>query len=583
METTVQTGIYTDREHLLWLKQEMDNDFSTFRSHYRDLGEYILPRRPRFYTNDVDKGDRRNQKIINGRATKASQTLRAGMMGGVTSPAKPWVRLTTPDPGLAEVPAVKEWLDLVAKRMLSLFSRSNLYKVLPAAYGEMGTFGISAVAMEEDPDSVIRFYQYPIGSYRVMNDHKLRIRTFLREYKMRVKDIVDKFGRVDDDDPEYIDWSNISSHAKALYENGNRYTKLDVTYCVKPNPHFNPNSESPKHRPFVEYYFESTLSTTGNRRSTVEQDKILEKGYREFFPVLTPRWEVTGEDSYATDCPGMTALGDVKQLQTMEKRKAQAIAKYVNPPMKGPSALKRVKTSTIPGDMTYTDEREGQKGFSPVYQLHDPKIRDLTLDIEKVEQRISAFYFEDLFLMLTRSDRREITAREIEERHEEKLIALGPVLEQINQDLLDPLVENTFQIMLKRGLIPPPPQEIQGGEINVEYISIMHQAQKLSALSGIERFQQFYTAVVANDPSAAAKVDSMQLLDAYGETVSLPPKIVRSDEEAQEILRQQQEAAAAQMKAEQLNNMASAGKTMSETDLQGDSALSRVLESVGEQ
>ena len=47
------------------------------------------------------------------------------------------------------------------------------------------------------------------------------------------------------------------------------------------------------------------------------------------------------------------------------------------------------------------------------------------------------------------SDRRQITAREIEERHEEKLLMLGPVLERLNDELLRPLIDRTFNIMVR--------------------------------------------------------------------------------------------------------------------------------------
>ena len=54
----------TKRQQLDVLKAELDNERSSFIPHWRDLGEYIFPRRPRFHTHDINKGDKRNQKII---------------------------------------------------------------------------------------------------------------------------------------------------------------------------------------------------------------------------------------------------------------------------------------------------------------------------------------------------------------------------------------------------------------------------------------------------------------------------------------------------------------------------------------
>ena len=166
-------GYLTRRQRKELVRAQLENERSSFLSHWRELGDFILPRRPRFQVTDVNRGDRRNQKIIDSTATFAARTLRSGMMGGVTSPARPWFRLTTPDPGLAESGAVKSWLDVVSRRMSTVFLRSNLYNVLPILYGDLGTFGTSAIMIEEDFDDVIRCYAFPIGSYSFANNYKL--------------------------------------------------------------------------------------------------------------------------------------------------------------------------------------------------------------------------------------------------------------------------------------------------------------------------------------------------------------------------------------------------------------------------
>lgn len=205
---------------------------------------------------------------------------------------------------------------------------------------------------------------------------------------------------------------------------------------------------------------------------------------------MAPRWEVAGEDSYGTDCPGMMSLGDNKQLQVGEKMSAQAVEKMIKPPMIGPTSLRQQKASILPGDITYVDTREGMQGFRPAHEINF-NISALEAKQDQVRMRIKSAYFEDLFLMLASSDRRQITASEIDERHEEKLLALGPVLEQLNQDLLDPLIDNAYAIMDAQGYIPPAPEEIAGQALKIEYVSIMAQAQKLISIGSVDRFSGF--------------------------------------------------------------------------------------------
>jgi len=301
------------------------------------------------------------------------------------------------------------------------------------------------------------------------------------------------------------------------------------------------------------------------------------------FPVVAPRWEVAGADVYGTDCPGFTALGDVRQLQTEQKRKAQAIEKMVNPPMTGPTSLKNARASILPGDITFTDEREGQKGFRPAHEI-DPRIREITEDIRDIRNNISRAFFEDLFLMLAQSDRREITAREIDERHEEKLLALGPVLEQLNQDALDPIIDLAFDMHLKQGRIPPPPEELEGQELKVEYISVMAQAQKLVGIGGLERFAGFASQMVqaSGNPAVADKINYDELIDEHGISVGVPPHVIRSAEEVAEIREQR---AAEQQKQQALAAAESASKTaknLGEADMEGNNALTQMANQGGQ-
>jgi hypothetical protein len=565
----------TKRQEYELLRSQLENERSSFLPHWRDLGDFILPRRPRMNLSDMNRGERRNTKIIDSSATLATRTLRSGMMSGITSPARPWFRLGTPDPALSEYGPVRGWLDIVGQRMSTAFLKSNLYNALPIIYGDLGVFGTSALLVEEDfSGDLFRFYALPIGSYSIANDENLRVRTFIREFNMTVRQLVAKFGRAEDGSGE-IDWSKFSTQVKNAWDQRQYEMWVPVVHVITQNIDFDPNKLHSKFKRYSSCYYESGAANV-NQISETPDVFLRESGY-DYFPVLAPRWEVTGEDCYGTDCPGMTALGDIKQLQLGEKRAAQAIEKMVHPPMVAPTSLMARAATILPGGITYVDERDGQKGFRPAHEVN-PRIAELSEWQQQVRERISRSFFEDLFLMLSQSDRREITAREIDERHEEKLLALGPVLEQLNQDLLDPLIDIAFDIMLRQGRIPEPPEELKGMPLKVEYISIMAQAQKLVGLAGIERFAGFVNQIAQTDPTILDKVDQDQMVDVYGDLTSVPAGIVRSDEDVAKIRAQRAQAQQAQHAAEVANQSAQAAKHLSQTDTGGDNALTRLLQ-----
>jgi hypothetical protein len=571
-----QGGIESKRKRYELLYAQLKNERSSFDAHWKELGDYVLPRRPRFSLTDVNRGDRRNRNIIDSTASLAVRTLRSGMMSGVTSPARPWFRLTTPDPGLSDQGSVKEWLHLVTQRMSTVFLKSNLYNTLPIVYGDLGVFGTAAMYVEEDFDDVIRTSSFPIGSYMVSKDYRGKINLFIREFRMTVRQLVEQFGSKLPNGT--IDWTNFSQTVKNQWLNGNTEMWIDVIHVITPNEDYDPHKLHSKYKKFSSCYYEKGTQSNGKGYLTAaDQDVFLsEKGY-DFFPILAPRWEITGEDTYGTECPGMIALGDIKALQMGEKRSAQAIEKMVNPPMIAPTALKNQKASILPGDITYVDIREANSGFRPVHEVN-PRIIELEQKQEQIRSRVRRAFYEDLFLMLSTSDRRDFTAREIEERHEEKLLALGPVLEQLNQDLLDPLVDVTFDIMLRQGLVPTPPQEIQGMPLRVEYLSVMAQAQKLVGIAGIERFAGFAGQVAQMAPEILQKIDTDQIIETYADMTSIPPAIIRSDEQTQALRAQAQKQAQAQQATEMLSSGSQAAKNLSQAKLDdGDNALARII------
>jgi hypothetical protein len=539
----------------------LDTEAQTFTPHWQDLCQYILPRRGRFYLTDNNRGDRRNTKIIDSTATMAVRTLKSGMHAGMTSPARPWMRLTVPDPDLAEFRPVKEWLHIVTTRMLEVFLKSNVYNILPTIYGDEATFGTAACAFMRDPKTVVRGYPFPVGSYRLALDDTGRVDTFMREYRMTVRQIVQRFGKTRERSGS-PDWSPISSVVKTLWDRGNFEEWVDVMHTVYPNPMYDPNRETFKFKQWSSCYYERGGS----------EEKYLREGGHNMFPILAPRWDVAAEDIYGTDCPGMTALGDIRAIQLMHKRKSQAVEKMVNPPMTAPTSLRNSRPSILPGDTTYVDVREGQQGFKPAHTV-DPKVMELKEDIRDYQARISRAFFEDLFLMLSMSDRREITAREVDERHEEKLLMLGPTLERNDSELYKPMIDLTFPAMVDAGMIPEAPQEIEGMELKVEYISIMAQAQKMVGLASIERFGNFVAAIGEVNPEVFDKVNTDEMVDEYHDRMGLPPRLIRTDDEAESIRQRRAEAAQQQAAAENARAMADAANKASKADTSGKNLL----------
>lgn len=528
------------------LKQER----TSFETHWRDLSDFISPRSSRFLVSEANRNDRRNTKSVDPTATLAERTLSSGMMSGITSPARPWFKLALPDPQMMDYGPVKQWLEIVQNRMNDMFNKSNLYQSLPIVYAQLGTYGTAAMAVLEDDEDIIRTYPFPIGSYYVSNSARLSVDTVFREFRMTTRQLVEQFGL-----------DNVSLTVKGQWESQNTESWHDVIHAIYPNVNRSTGKLDAKNKRFKSVYFE-----------VAGDDKVLRESGFDEHPVLVPRWEVNGEDAYATNCPGMTALGQVKALQLQGKRRDQLIDKFTNPPLVGPSSLKTQRASQLPGSITYVDQITGQEGLRPLYQV-DPKTNELMAAIQDTREIIRSSYFVDLFLMLQNINTRSMPVEAVNELREEKLLMLGPVLERLNDEFLDPLIDRAFSIMVRKGMLPPAPEVMQGMPLRIEYISVMAQAQKSIGVSAIERFVGFVGQVAQAKPEVLDKLDTDQLVDSYADSVGVSPTVVVPDEVVAQI--RQQRAEQAQMAQQmQMAQMAVQGaKDLSQTSTEGQNAL----------
>jgi hypothetical protein len=280
----------------------------------------------------------------------------------------------------------------------------------------------------------------------------------------------------------------------------------------------------------------------------------------------------------------MTALADIKQLQIVEKRILQAIEKEINPPLVGPSSLRSVKTSVLPGDLTLYDSRGQGDGLRPIYQI-SPNLGNVTQKQEETRRRIHDAFMTSLFLMLTQGSGngilgKQMTAREVEERHQEKLLMLGPVLEQLNDDLFDPLIEIGFQILAARGELEEAPEEIQGLALPVEYQSVMAKAQRLVGLAGIERFATFVGQVAqqTQNPAVLDKVDVDAMIDEYAEITGVPQSILVDEDEVAVIREERGRVQAQAQQAQAMAGQVKAAQVLGSIQMDQDTALTRMVD-----
>jgi hypothetical protein len=193
-------------------------------------------------------------------------------------------------------------------------------------------------------------------------------------------------------------------------------------------------------------------------------------------------------------------------------------------------------------------------------------MQQLQMKIDRVVEGIRDGLYNSLFLALLTQDNPQMTAREVAERHEEKLLMLGPVLERIHYELLDPLIARTFALANEAGLIPPPPADVDLGATQIEYVSILSQAQKAVGVSRIEQSVQFLGNMVAVYPEVRHALNPLKAYKEYNNMIGVRAGIFASDDEYRKAVDAENQAAAAAQGAATGESLATSAKLLNDVD-----------------
>ena len=555
------------RQHCDRRKNAMIADREAWMPDWMQVTEYIDPARGLFNGDGINNTTKKRSrsKIINGTAAKCVRDAAAGMSSHMTSKARPWFKLTTPDPAMGQLQDVRVWLDNVTTILRDTLAKSNFYKAMPVCYTEDLSYGVAAMLVLENAEEVVRFHPLTIGSYAIALDDAGRVDSLWHCYTRTARHLVQKYGRIDPETGERVpDESKLPQRVVQAYKRTpDQLFTVEALY--EPNPDALPGMgplgvQAPKFRPFREVVW---IAGSGD-----EKHGVLDIGGHYEQPFVCIRFNPVGDERYSA-CPGTDALGDIKQLQDLEGQKLRLIDLMAEPPISVPDTMRNIGASLAPRTKNYLPQNQNGAKIEPTYTPQHGALQWVQQEIREVESRIEDTFYRNLFLMLeSLGDATGRTATEIAERKEEKATVLGPTLEIVTDEGLDPTVVRVFRLCERAGFIPTPPAVLANIPLKIEYTSILAQAMKASGTSGIERTAGFVAQLASVfGPSALDKFDADQAVDEYSERTGAPASIVRDDDAVRAIRqgRAAQEAQQAMLaSAKPMADGAQAIKTLNE-------------------
>ena len=534
----------------------MSKHYDNYIIDHKLLREWVVPRLGRF-EHEVDnekmgKGKLYfNPKHITPESILAHRVCSGGLMAGLTNKSRPWFAMQPSDPTVELNAEIQERLKKNTDLVNSILLKSNFYDETAKLYDDLTLFGQGCMMIEATLDNdVIHCQTFPQGSYFADINSKGYINKFARKINMNVLQIVEKFGL-----------NALTKKMKIDYKEEKYSSIHQIKHIIFPNPDYIEEKDlqpSQKEKfKFIEYYYVN------------EENEffLLKDGNYSVFPVMFPRWQTMGNDVYACGSPGIDCLGVCMQLQEFELSKLNIVELSGNIPYIAPAGA---KLDLSPGGISIVDE-EGQGLKSQVYPAFSQlsSIEPITRDIAKSEISIKRCFYVDLFSSLLSMPTNNMTAREVQERHEEKMLLLGSVLERLSKEFLDPAISRIFSILVDQGKIKDASDDWQP-----EYTSILHESMKANRSDDTkERFVQFLMALGQIDPKIIQSIKPYTLLELFAKDLGLPIEILKTELEYEQILNEINEQNQNQQQIELAERAINSAKTASETKNEDGSTL----------
>ena len=498
----------------------------TWESHWQEVADYMMPRKADV-TKQRSKGDKRSELIFDSSPLHAVELLSASLHGMLTNPSTPWFSLRFKNVDTGDADEANEWLQDTTEKMYDAFNRSNFQQEIFELYHDLITFGTASMFIEEDAEDIVRFSTRHIGEIYISENNKGRIDTVYRKFKISARAAILQFGE-----------KNVSNALRGTAMK-DPYEEVTILHVVYPRENYDPKKKDAKNMPFASCYIELD-----------NKHEISQSGFNEF-PYVVPRYLKASFEIYGRS-PAMTALPDVKMLNEMSKTTIKAAQKQVDPPLLVPDDGFILPVRTVPGGLNFY--RAGTR--DRIEPLNIGANNPLGLNME--EQRRNAirdtFYVNQLMMQ----NGPQMTATEVVQRNEEKMRLLGPVLGRLQSELLRPLIDRTFAILLRKKLFRPAPQFLSGKDIQIEYVSPLAKAQRSSELQSIMRAIEIFGSLAQISP-VFDHINIDNLVTHLADIVGVPAKVLNSKSEVNAIRQKKQQEMMQQQQMQQMQQIAQAG------------------------
>ena len=493
-------------EAILTRYAKLKGDRSVWEAHWRDVSKFVLPRKDHIAGEYQNRGEKKGVEIYDSTAIHANELLASALHSMMSNPSTLFFGLSTGFDKLDQMNEVRKYFEECTNIMHNVLNNSNFQTEVHEVYLDLGSIGTSTLRIEEDEANHIRFFAEPITEVTVDENNKGVVDVSFREFEWTLRQAVAEFGEK----------AFTEEQIRAYRVNPD--DKITIVHAIVPysSEEMKTNKGKLRGKKFASLYLDKAAKRT-----------LQENGFKEF-PTLVPRWTKISGELYGRS-PAMKCLADIKMLNSMKKTTIRSAQKQVDPPVQAPDDGMTLPLKLSPNAVNYY--RAGTAGrIEPIQTGGRIDFGYQTIQDQRTAIR-EAFFIDQLQL----NEGPQMTATEVQQRTEEKLRVLGPILGRQHHEFLKPLVERIYNILNRRGLLPEPPASLQKKRLQIQYISMIARAQKAIDAQTVARTMQSITGLVEANPDMLDNLDKDKILRHNAKLLGLPAEMLVDESQVTKI------------------------------------------------
>lgn len=531
-----------DTQTLIRQYERLAQDRKTWDSHFEDLAAVMLPRRLGF-TSSYVPGERRTDNLFDGTPMQAARGL-ANAIGGMLRPeGQRWFFLKTESQIEDQSEEARIWLE-EAERVMDA-ALANPKARFRQATGEVDldlvVFGTGVMFVgEANTLNRLSFQSLHLANTYIRTNDEGLVDTVFRVNEFTARQAVKRWG------------DKAGKAAQDAMKRDEPDKRIVYVHAVYPREDGRQGARLARNMPFASEWV-----------CRDDKEKVAVGGFPEF-PFVVPRWDTSSGEDYGRS-PGMLALPDANTLQAQGESLLVAGQRAAEPTILMPDDGTISAPNTAPGGIGYYDaELAREMGRIPIAPLDVSANIPITLElIRDTREQIYVAYFRNVLNLPI--DGPQMTATEVIERKEEFIREIGAVFGRLESDYTGPMIERTFNILLRAGAFPEIPPILAGENVRFEYESPVKKVREHVEAQAMNLWFAEIAQVAQVKPEVLDIVNADEYARKLAEIRNIPHELLIGNDQIQAI----REARAQAQQAQQQMVLASEGAQIAKTLQEG--------------